>query len=289
MLELTLCNELLAAEGLTLAEQCAVARDLGYVGLELAPATLGPVPHLLEPAVRAQIRATVEAAGLRVTGLHWLLTAYPQLSVTDPAAHQETSEVLMALVGLCADLGGAVMIHGSPKQRMRPEGMTDADLRESLAAFFAPVADAAAGRGITYCIEPLSRAETDVITTVAEGAALVDLVDSPAFRTMIDISAAGQTEPPVADLIRAWVPGGKIGHIHANDTNRGAPGMGDDPFPEIVAALDATGWRAPVGVEPFRTLIDARVTAAVGAATLRACERALPRPAPRPGTPRTQT
>jgi sugar phosphate isomerase/epimerase len=82
-------------------------------------------------------------------------------------------------------------------------------------------------------------------------------------------------EPPVADLIRHWVPGGKIGHIHANDSNRGAPGMGEDPFPAIVAALRDVGWSMPVGVEPFRTLINASVTAAIGAATLRACERAL--------------
>jgi len=70
-------------------------------------------------------------------------------------------------------------------------------------------------------------------------------------------------EPPVADLIRHWVPGGKIGHIHANDSNRGAPGMGEDPFPAIVAALRDVGWSMPVGVEPFRTLINASVTAAI--------------------------
>jgi len=94
---------------------------------------------------------------------------------------------------------------------------------------------------------------------------------------MIDISAAGQVEPPVADLVARWLPTGLVGHIHANDTNRGAPGMGDDPFPAIVAALVAAGWSHPVGVEPFRTLIDARVTAATGIATLRACEMAAAR------------
>jgi len=50
--------------------------------------------------------------------------------------------------------------------------------------------------------------------------------------------------------------------------------MGDDPFPEIVAALVESGWNKPIGVEPFRTLIDAPVTAATGIATLKACERA---------------
>ncbi|WBU51864.1 sugar phosphate isomerase/epimerase [Paracoccus sp. SCSIO 75233] len=275
MLDLSLCNELLAGEGLSLREQCQVAKSLGYIGLELAPSTLGEAPHLLGDAARAEIRATVVESGLRVTGLHWLLSGYPDLSITDPARQAETADILLALIGLCADLGGRVMVHGSPNQRKRPEGMGNAALRDHLAEFFAPVAAEAARKGITYCIEPLSPAETEVINTVAEGAALADAVGKSAFRTMIDISAAGLTEPPVARLLREWVPTGMIGHIHANDTNRGAPGTGDDPFPEIVAALRDSGWSQPVGVEPFRTVIDARVTAAIAAATLRACERAV--------------
>ena len=269
MLNYALCNELLAEEGASLRDQAEVARALGYVGLELAPYTLGPDP---EAADAARVRAEVEGAGLRVTGLHWLLTHRPEASITDPERWEETRAVLTRLMELCAALGGRVMVHGSPGNRRRPEGLAEADLTERLADFFAPLAVRAGDLGLTYCIEPLAEAET--VRTVAEGAALVKAVGHPAFRTMIDCSAAGRTEPPVAELIRRWVPTGLIGHIHANDTNRGAPGMGEDPFPAIVAALVETGWPHPVGVEPFRTLLDARVTAATGIATLRACERA---------------
>ena len=83
MLEYSVCNELLAQEGLSLAEQARVARQLGYVGLELAPATLAAEPHRLTTAQAEAIRETVEAEGVRVTGLHWLLSAYPQSSITD--------------------------------------------------------------------------------------------------------------------------------------------------------------------------------------------------------------
>ncbi|MEM8570700.1 MAG: sugar phosphate isomerase/epimerase family protein [Pseudomonadota bacterium] len=275
MFDYTLCNELLAAEGLDLASQARVAHTLGYMGLELAPDTLGDAPHRIGRAEADRIRGQIEAEDVQITGLHWLISGYPEASITNPARWPETQGILIGLIDLCAWLGGRVLVHGSPKQRRRPVGLDDAALIPHLADFFAPVAEHAARLGVTYCIEPLSRAETDVITSVEEGAALVETVGSPAFRTMIDISAAGQMEPPVADLIRTWVPTGLIGHIHANDTNRGAPGMGDDPFPEIWAALRDVNWRYPVGVEPFRTLIDAKVTAATGIATLRACERAL--------------
>ncbi|WP_417523237.1 sugar phosphate isomerase/epimerase family protein [Marinovum sp.] len=275
MLELSLCNELLAAEGKSLAEQARIAAALGYMGLELAPSTLGPAPHRLSATRIAEIRQTVEDAGLRVTVLHWLLSGYPEVSITDPAGQGAARDILLGLVDLCADLGGAVLVHGSPKQRLRPEGMSDIALTDHLAAFFAPVAQAAEARGVTYCIEPLSPAEDDTVTSVAQGVALARAIDSPAFRTMIDMSAAGQSEPPVADLLRHWVPTGLIGHVHANDTNRGAPGMGTDPHGEIVRALVELGWDRPVGVEPFRCCLDASVTAAIGIATLRACERAI--------------
>ena len=78
----------------------------------------------------------------------------------------------------------------------------------------------------------------------------------------------------MAEVIRQWLPGGKLAHVQVNDTNRGGPGMGDDPFHDIVAALRACDWPHPVAVEPFRTCIDGTVTAAIAAATMRMAWRA---------------
>lgn len=275
MLELSFCNEMLADEGLSLDRQCEVAAALGYMGLELALGSLTERPHRLSDAEAARMRRTVEAHGLRVTGLHWLLAPYPELSITDPDRQVETTAVLRRLVQLCGALGGRVLVHGSPGQRAPLAGEPPEAAEARLADFFAPIAAEAEACGVTYCIEPLSRAETPVINTVAAAVGLVEAVGSPAFRTMIDTSAAGQVETePVADLIRKWLPTGKLAHVQVNDTNRGAPGMGDDPFPDIVAALRATGWPHPVAVEPFRACIDATTTAAIGVATLRACWQA---------------
>lgn len=272
MPELSLCNELLANEGLPLDRQCAIARDLGYMGLELALGSLVKQPHELTDSEAAEMRRVVEGHGLVVTGLHWLLAPYPDLSITEPAKRDDTTAVLLRLVELCARLGGRVLVHGSPAQRRPMPGETAEDAVGRLPGFFAPIARAAEAAGVVYCIEPLSAAETPVINTVADGARLVEAVGSTAFRTMIDISAAGQVETqPVAELIRQWLHSGVVAHVHANDSNRGAPGMGDDPFPAIVRALRAADWPHPVALEPFRTCIDATTTAAIGAATMRAC------------------
>lgn len=274
-MQLSLCNELLAKDGLSLARQCEVARDLGYMGLELAPGTQADRPHQLSAADWRDARRVVEDHGLKVTGLHWLLSPYPELSITDPGRAEETRAVLLALVDGCAEAGGSVLVHGSPGARALADGEAAADAMDRIAEFFRPVAERAERAGVTYCIEPLSRAETRFVNTVAEAVTLVERVGSRAFRTMIDTSAAGQAEAePVADVIRRWVPTGHVAHVQVNDTNRGGPGMGEDPFSEIVRALRETGWDRPLAVEPFRTVIDGTVTAAVAAATMRACWRA---------------
>jgi sugar phosphate isomerase/epimerase len=85
---------------------------------------------------------------------------------------------------------------------------------------------------------------------VEEAAAVIRAIDSPALRTMIDCSAAGQAEAvPVADLVRRWVPTGLIGHIHFNDPNRRGPGEGK--IAPNLAALAATKYRGDAAIEPF--------------------------------------
>ena len=68
-MRIALCNEVLA--GMPLERQCEYAARLGYDGLEIAPFTLSASPEKISAAEAAKIRATVEASGLVVTGLHW--------------------------------------------------------------------------------------------------------------------------------------------------------------------------------------------------------------------------
>ena len=162
-MRIALCNEVLA--GMGLERQCEVAARLGYDGLEIAPFTLSSSPQTTSTAQAGKIRATVEASGLVVTGLHWLLVKPEGLSLTDAdaAVRARTLEVMIRLTALCAELGGAVLVHGSPKQRQVPPGETHAIALARLQDGLAQVALAAAKAGVIYCIEPLSRQETSVI------------------------------------------------------------------------------------------------------------------------------
>lgn len=275
-MRIALCNEVLG--GMALERQCEYAAALGYDGLEIAPFTLSTSPEKISTADAAKIRATVEASGLVVTGLHWLLVKPEGLSLTDPdaAVRTRTLAVMTHLIGLCAELGGAVLVHGSPKQRQIAPGETHAIALARLQDGLAQVALAAARVGVIYCIEPLSRRETELVNTIAEAAELVRSIDHPNLRTMIDCSAAGLTETDsIASLIERWLPTGLIAHVQVNDPNRRGPGQGDMQFAPILAALKRHGYDGTVAVEPFDYWPDGPGVAAFSAGYLRGLREAL--------------
>jgi D-psicose/D-tagatose/L-ribulose 3-epimerase len=275
-MQIALCNEVLA--GMALERQCEVAASLGYDGLEIAPFTLSDVPEKISTAEAGKIRATVEASGLVITGLHWLLVKPVGLSLTDPdpTVRSRTLDVMIRLTGLCAELGGAVLVHGSPKQRQIAPGETHAIALARLQDGLAQVALAAAKAGVTYCIEPLSRQETSVLNTIAEAAELVRSIDHPQLRTMIDCSAAGLTEAEsVPSLIDRWLPTGLVAHLQANDPNRRGPGQGEMQFAPILAALKRQHYAGTIAVEPFDYVPDGPGVAAFSVGYLRGLAEAL--------------
>ena len=266
-LQIALCNEVLAH--LPFADQCQAAAALGYDGLEVAPFTLAADPMQITDEQAIEFARIAQDHGLTIFGLHWLLVAPAGLSIAslDAALRARTTDVMCRMVELCHLMGGSYLVHGSPKQRSIPQGDThDATLaraRDCLAI----AAQTAQVCGVTYCIEPLSRKETDVLNTVAQAAQLVDEINSRAFKTMIDCSAAGQTEDePVDSLMAKWIPTGRIAHVQVNDPNRRGPGQGDMHFKTILQTLLSMRtqghYKGIIAVEPFDYVPDGMGSAA---------------------------
>lgn len=247
------------------AAQCAYAADLGYQGLEIAPFTLSDHPHLLEKSTRLQYRRQAEDAGIQITGLHWLLLAPEGLSVTsrDRGVREETLSVMKSLVELCSDLGGKVLIHGSPKQRMIDERDDREEVVKRATELFSEVSEWAAQAGVIYCIESLNKAETNFINSIDEALELVQSIGNPSFRTMLDTKAASITESePIPSILDRWLPSGMIAHIHVNDSNLRAPGQGEDRFSPIFSSLVRNKFTGVVAVEPFDYFPDGKAAAA---------------------------
>jgi D-psicose/D-tagatose/L-ribulose 3-epimerase len=259
-MKLSLCNEVIRE--LPFERQCEMAAQLGYAGLELAPFTLGEEAYRMPAAECVAVRRACADAGVAISGLHWLLVAPKGLSITTAEAgvRERTIDVMRRLIGLCAELGGEYLVHGSPAQRMT-SGSADAAARGEAA--FAAIAEHAKAARVTYCIEPLAPRETDFVNTVAEAAAIVRRIGNPALRTMIDTSATATAEDePVAGVVERWMPSGLVAHVQLNDRNRRGPGQGDDDFTPVIAALKRSGYAEWLAMEPFDYIPDGPTCAA---------------------------
>jgi len=275
-MRIALCNEVIAP--MPFPQQCVYAAKLGYDGLEIAPYTLSEEPQHLGSAQLAAARAAAQDAGIAITGLHWLLVKPAGLSIStrDDAVRAKTLDLMFALVEQCAELGGRYLVHGSPHQRRIDAG----DTREAALArareCFARVAERAAKAGVVYCIEPLSADQTPLINTLAEAAALVTQVGSPAVKSMLDCSSAGRMEKEtLGALVDKWLPQGMIAHVQVNDRNRQGPGQGELRFAPLVTALKRHGYAGDLAVEPFDYVPDGPGAAARAIGYMRGLLEAL--------------
>jgi sugar phosphate isomerase/epimerase len=251
-MKISLCNEVLREY--SFEQQCRLARDLGFDGLEIAPFTLSDNPQLLEPSEIREYRRIAEDSGVQITGLHWLLVTPEGMSITSPDAEirEKTLDFMKFLVSLCAELGGEVLIHGSPQQRRIDPESNREEAEKNVLEIFVEVAEAAESAGVTYCIEPLTRKETNFINTLEEAAEWVTRVNRKSFRTMLDTkAAAGAESRSVPELIDDWIPRGFVAHVHLNDRNLRAPGQGNDRFSPVMKSLLMNQYKGIVSVEPF--------------------------------------
>ncbi|QDU88517.1 D-tagatose 3-epimerase [Pirellulimonas nuda] len=259
-MKLALCNE--TFHDRSLREGFRLAAEIGYTGIELAPLTLAdpdapPGPHLadvrlLSPALRAAIRTAADDAGLDVIGLHWIMAMTEGLHLTspDPAVGAATADYLRALAELCADVGGRVLVLGSPQQRNLLPGVSLEQGTEVAADVLREVMPTFERLEITLALEPLGPAEGDFLNTAAEGVALAERVGSPACRLHLDVKAMSSEGTPIPEIIRANRD--HLAHFHANDPNLLGPDMGEVQFPPIAAALQEVGYDGWVSVEAFR-------------------------------------
>jgi sugar phosphate isomerase/epimerase len=232
-------------------EVCKFAKETGYDGIEIAPFTFADRVSGLGPEARSEIKATAEQAGLAIVGLHWLLVKPEGLYLNHPEAaiRRKTADGLIDLVHFCADLGGKVMVFGSPKQRNVFSGLTFEQSWQLAKETFQLILPALAERDITLCFEPLSTQETDFINTAAQARKLIEEISHPNFRLLLDVKAMSSEAQAIPEIIRQNAD--LVAHFHANDANLGGPGFGEVDFAPILQTLQEVGYSGWVSVEAF--------------------------------------
>jgi sugar phosphate isomerase/epimerase len=244
-----ICNE--TFEGWDHQRICRLIAGLGYQGLEIAPFTLAGRITDVSPERRRELRRQAADSGIALIGLHWLLAKTTGLVLTarEESVRKATADYLAELARACADLGGDILVFGSPAQRRIPEGATREQATEWAVDTYRRAAAAIAAAGVKLCVEPLSPPEADFINTAAEGEEIIQRVDSPAFRLHLDVKAMSTEDRPTPEVIRNHHQ--HLYHFHANDPNRRGPGFGPTDFVPIFQALKDVGYTGWVSVEVF--------------------------------------
>ena len=156
------------------------ARQLGYTVIEFAPFTMNNDARAISPGQRSEVRAQAEAAGLEVVGLHWLLafTEGYYLTSPDEQVRKRTGEYLGELARLCRDLGGKVLVLGSPMQRnLKPLGITHDEGMKYAADTVARAVPAFEECQLTLAIEPLGPEEGDFLNQTEQGIEIAQAID----------------------------------------------------------------------------------------------------------------
>lgn len=249
-MKFAICNETFGGWPWERVIECVAG--LGYDGLEVAPFTIADNVADVPAGKRKALRRTAEAARLPVVGLHWLLVKPPGLYVThtDPVIRKRTADYFVELVRFCADLGGKVMVIGSPKQRNLLPGVTRAQAMGYAREVFEQALPEAEKQDVTLAIEPLAPKETNFINTAADGIELIEAINHPRFRLHLDVKAmSGSETRPLPEVIRSSAR--YLAHYHANDPNMLGPGMGSVDHRPLVKALQEIGYTGWVSVEVF--------------------------------------
>ena len=154
------------------------------------------------------------------------------------------------LIDLCADLGDSgVMVFGSPAQRATTGRMNRGEAMKNFTEGLASVAPHAADRGVTILVEALPHNQCNVINSLAEAAAIVHQIGSPAVQTMFDSHNAVDETEPHACLIDRYFD--LIRHVHINETDGRHPGTGDYDFRAIFEVLRRRGYSRWISLEAF--------------------------------------
>lgn len=115
-------------------------------------------------------------------------------------------------------------------------------------------AEYAGDHGVVIAVEPLNRFESSFMSKTREALALVEVVGHPAMGVNLDSFHINIEEKHFGETIENV--GEHLFHFHACENDRGTPGTGHMPWPEIAGALKKIGYDRNLVIESFTSEIE---------------------------------
>lgn len=273
-----ICNEIFFYEDKrkwTIRRQFEAAAELGFDGMEVSPFTLNDWVQQITPEQKQEIRDASAATGVEVAGIHWLLIGPTGLHVTDPdpEVRARTIAYFQDLVRFGIDIGGKMMVVGSPKQRAIKEGVSFVEAWQWFKEAMAAAGEVGAEADFKVCIEPLfAGTGNNFIHRAEEARRMAQEIDLPNVGVILDTYSGSKEEADLPQAIRDTKD--VLFHYHCNDHNGMAPGLGELDFVPIMKALLDIDYQRYASIEVFNFEMDAKEQAGKGLATLKAALKA---------------
>ena len=242
-------------------------KALGYHGIDLF---IKPLPA----AEMERLSEGLGSSGLEVSVIFPIVVFESGLVLSDPDRERKDQAVRLfkSQIDLAADLEADIVLgldRGSPVP-----GESEAAFQDRLAASLRELAEHAGSRGVLMVMEPIHRYLTGSFHRVEQCLEFLDRYDLGSVRLLLDTFHMNIEERSIEEAIR--LAGPRIGHFHAVDNNRGAPGDGHLDFPSIITALRQAGYDGYLSVET-QPQADPYDTARRGIAALRRIVESLER------------
>ena len=111
------------------------------------------------------------------------------------------------------------------------------------------VCQMAGERNLAIALEPLNRFESDLVNTAADVNKLIDEIDHPAAKIMLDGFHMNIEERDVEAAITS--AGDRLIHLQVSENYRGTPGTGQTRWDAYRRGLEAINYKGIVSIESF--------------------------------------
>ena len=195
----------------------------------------------------ADIRKLVQSSRIRCECFNNLLRT---LKVVGPDVDPKALKAYMdKMLGRCRELGAQIVVYGSAGSRNVPAGFSRDTAWNQIKEFLNYSGDLARSKEIVLAVEPLRHPDSNIINTGAEGLRLVNEINHPNVKLMIDYYHMRSEKEDSSILVEA---ASQIVHLHfANPAGRKWPKSPDeDPeYGRFFALLKQIDYKRRLSIE----------------------------------------
>lgn len=247
-----ICNELFGKMDFEVS--CQLISKNGYTGIEIAPFTIFSNRYELDSLNLMkinQIKAVLKKNNLQFVGFHWLFLGFSgfHLFSSDYKIRENTYNHLKKLIDLVGELGGGLLVLGSPEER-KIVNMSFENAERILVERLKELINHLKNNGAMILLEALPRKYTNFINTLEQAKNMIDRINSDQVKGMFDFHNCTDEKETWADLIDRYFT--IIKHVHLNDIDGSYPGSGTSNFLPAFRIMKKRNYKHWISLEIFK-------------------------------------